>query len=101
MALPSADEGYTLYYLNRNYTINTIKCDTLDTSILIPEDLIFINIRQGVFFKREPHPCIDLTDLERLIMSTEFFDMQIIKDGDFRKANTYLSPLCDIDFIPM
>ncbi|UUF13248.1 MULTISPECIES: hypothetical protein [Flavobacterium] len=88
---------YTLYYLNRNYQIRTIKTAILDTPIRIPEDLVFCNLRKGINFIKEPHRCIDFTDTERLIMASEFTDMSTLKDHDFRKQNTYLTPLCPID----
>lgn len=88
---------YILYYFNQNYQIQTIEVDTLDAPILIPENLIFINLRKGINFIKEPHECIDFTHLERLIMASEFTDTEIIKDGDFRKANTFLTPLCPIE----
>ncbi|WP_291287330.1 hypothetical protein [Flavobacterium sp.] len=88
---------YTLYYLNRNYQLGTIKTDTLDTPILIPEDLVFCNLRKGINFIKEPHKCIDFTDTERLIITSEFTDTQLLKDYDFRKQNTYLTPLCPIE----
>lgn len=90
---------YILYYLNQNYQIQTIETDTLDAPILIPENLIFTNLRKGINFIKEPHKCIDFTHLERLIMSSEFTDMETIKEGDFRRANTFLTPLCPIDQI--
>lgn len=88
---------YILYYLNDNYQFGTIEVRNLDTPVLIPENLIFINLRNGINFIKEPHECIDFTHLERLIISTEFFDMETIKQSDFRKANTYLTPLCAIE----
>ncbi|BFM44932.1 hypothetical protein CFS9_35730 [Flavobacterium sp. CFS9] len=88
---------YTLYYLNRNYQLGTIKASTLDAPILIPEDLVFCNLRKGINFIKEPHKCIDFTDIERLIISSEFTDTELLKDYDFRKQNTYLNPLCEID----
>lgn len=89
---------YTLYYLNRNYQLRTIITATLEVPIRIPEDLIFCNLRKGINFIKEPHKCIDFSDMERLIMASEFTDMSTLKDYDFRKQNTYLSPLCPIEF---
>ncbi len=88
--------NYTLYYLNQYYQIQTIEVSSLSEPILIPEDLIFTNIRKGVKFIKEPHSLIKLTHLERLIMSTEFFDMENIRESDFRKANTYLEILTPV-----
>lgn len=85
---------YTLYYLNRNLQLDTLEVSNLDRNILIPEDLIFCNLRKGITFIKEPHECIDFTPLERLIISSEFNDTSLIKDGDYRKQNSYLSPLC-------
>lgn len=85
---------YTLYYLNRNLQLDTLEVSNLDRNILIPEDLIFCNLRKGINFIKEPHECIDFTPLERLIISSEFNDTSLIKDGDYRKQNSYLSPLC-------
>ena len=92
---------YTLYYLNRNYQLGTIKTPTLDVPILIPEDLVFCNLRKGINFIKEPHECIDFTDTERLIIVSEFTDTELLKDYDFRRQNTYLTPLCPIDSIPV
>jgi len=92
---------YTLYYLNRNMQLGVIKKVSLDAPVLIPEDLIFCDLRKGIHFIKEPHECIDFTDIERLIMQSEFNDITLIKDGDYRKANTYLTPLCPIDPIPL
>ena len=88
---------YTLYYLNRNLQLGTIETYSLDSPILIPEDLVFCNLRKGINFIKEPHRCIDFTHAERLIMASEFTDMELVKDFDFRKQNTYLNPLCQID----
>lgn len=90
---------YTLYYLNRNLQIGTIKADTLDVNILIPEDLIFCDLRKGIEFIKQPHKCIAFTDFERLIIQSEFNDTELISQGEYRKANTYLTPLCEIDLI--
>ncbi|MEO6177292.1 MAG: hypothetical protein ABIP27_19210 [Flavobacterium circumlabens] len=88
---------YTLYFINRNLQIGTIKAQSLDVPILIPEDLVFCNLRKGIHFIKEPHKCIDFTDTERLVMASEFSDVELLKDYDFRKQNTYLRPLCPID----
>ncbi|OXA95981.1 hypothetical protein B0A75_18115 [Flavobacterium oncorhynchi] len=88
---------YTLYYLNRNLQLGTIKADSLDVPILVPEDLIFCDLRKDINFIKEPHKCIDFTDIERLIIQSQFNDVSLIKEGDYRKQNTYLNPLCQID----
>lgn len=88
---------YVLYYLNSNFQIGTIEVETLNMPILIPENLIFINLRKGINFIKEPDQCCDFTHLERLIMASEFTDMETIKEGDFRRANTYLNVLCQVD----
>ncbi|WP_286968239.1 hypothetical protein [Flavobacterium sp. UBA4854] len=88
---------YTLYYLNRNLQIGTIKADTLDAPILIPEDLVFSDLRKGINFIKEPHECIDFSDIERLFMQSEFNDINLVKEADYRLQNTYLTPLCPID----
>ncbi|MDN3673440.1 hypothetical protein QWY99_10285 [Flavobacterium branchiarum] len=88
---------YTLYYLSKNLQLDSIKVSSLDVPILCPEDLIFCNLREGINFIKEPHKCIDFTDLERLIIASEFTDTSLIKQGDYRKANSYLKPLCQID----
>lgn len=91
---------YTLYYLNKNLQIGTIKTDSLDAPILIPEELIFCNLRKGINFIKEPHKCIAFTDIERMIMASEFNDVELIKQADYRRENTYLEPLCRIDPVP-
>ncbi|MDQ8014472.1 MAG: hypothetical protein REI96_18635 [Flavobacterium nitrogenifigens] len=88
---------YTLYYLNRNLQIGTIKAETLDAPILIPEDLVFSDLRKGINFIKEPHECISFTDVERLIIQSQFNDVELVKQADFRRANTYLIPSCPID----
>lgn len=88
---------YTLYYLNKNLQIHTIKVESLDEPLLIPEDLVFCDLRKGINFIKEPHKCIDFTDIERLMMQSEFNDINLIKEADYRKQNTYLNPLCIID----
>ena len=88
---------YTLYYLNRNLQLGAIKVEFLDLPVLIPEDLVFCNLRKDINFIKEPHKCIAFTDFERLLMSSEFNDVSLIKDGDYRKQHSYLSPLCPID----
>jgi hypothetical protein len=59
----------------------------------IPEDLIFIALRDGTKFIKEPVETFDFTDIERLIMTTEFFDFNFLKDEDFRKQNTKICPI--------
>ncbi len=88
---------YTLYYLNRNLQLCTMKVKTFDEPILIPEDLIFCDLRQGTTFIKEPNKCIDFTDIERLIIQSEFNDVSLIKDADFRSQNTYMTSLCQVD----
>ncbi|MEA9415911.1 hypothetical protein [Flavobacterium sp. PL02] len=88
---------YTLYYLNKNLQMGTLKVASLDAPVLIPENLIFSNIRRGINFIKEPNKCVDFTDLERLIISSEFFDSSLVNEADFRRANTYLTPLCPIE----
>jgi hypothetical protein len=92
---------YTLYYLNRNLQLQSMKVDDLDNPIRIPEDLVFCNLRKGINFIKEPHQCIDFTDTERLIMNSEFTDVKLLKEHDFRRENTYLTPLCQVDIPPM
>lgn len=88
---------YTLYYLNRNLQLGTIKVLDLDTPVKCPEDLVFCALRKGIYFQKEPHECIGFTDMERLIIYSEFSDMDLLKELDFRKQNTYLESLCLID----
>nr|WP_294781349.1 hypothetical protein [uncultured Flavobacterium sp.] len=88
---------YTLYYLNRNLQIHTIKVESLDVPLLIPEDLVFCDLRKDINFIKEPHKCIDFTDIERLFMQSEFNDINLIKEADYRRQNTYLTALCTID----
>lgn len=88
---------YTLYYLNRNHQIGTIKVATLDAPVLIPEDLVFCNFRSGVKFIKEPHECIDFTDTERLLMVSEFTDIELLKHYDYRRENTFLNASCTLE----
>lgn len=81
--------------------IHSMKLDSLDAPILIPEDLIFCNLRIGTKFIKEPHECIDFTDVERLIMSTEFYHSELLKESDFRRQNTQLIPLCPIGYFEL
>ncbi|MEO8534815.1 MAG: hypothetical protein ABI441_13745 [Flavobacterium sp.] len=89
--------SYTIYFLNDNYQITTKEVPTLNDNILLTENCIVTNIRFGIHFIKEPHKCLQLTDLERLIISTEFWDTEIVKEGDFRRANTHLTANCIID----
>lgn len=84
---------YTLYYLTKNWALNCMKVDSLDVCIPIPEDLIFVACRNGINFIKEPAEKLSFTDVERLIMSTEFYDTNFIKDEDFRKANSQMCPI--------
>lgn len=88
---------YTLYYLNKNLQHGVIKVPDLDAPVRIPEDLVFSNLRKGIEFIDEPHQCIQFTDMERLIMYSKFFDIELLKEDDFRKANTYLTSACEVD----
>lgn len=88
---------YTLYYLNRNMQLGTMKVKTFDVPILIPEDLIFCDLRQGTTFIKQPDKCIDFSDMERLIIQSEFNDTSLVKDADFRTQNTYMTSLCQVD----
>ncbi|MBF4491038.1 hypothetical protein IR010_00685 [Flavobacterium sp. MR2016-29] len=88
---------YTLYYLNRNHQLGTISVSSMDEPILIPEDLVFCNFRSGVKFIKEPHECIGFNDMERLIMASEFTDIELLKHYDYRRQNTYLQASCTIE----
>lgn len=88
---------YTLYYLNRNLQLGTIKVPHLNERVLIPEDLVFCNLRKGINFIKEPDACIAFTDTERLIMNSEFTDMELLKQFDYRRQNTYLDIMCQVD----
>ncbi|MBB6388937.1 MULTISPECIES: hypothetical protein [Flavobacterium] len=74
-----------------------MKVKTFDEPVLIPEDLIFCDLRQETTFIKEPTKCIDFTDIERLIIQSEFNDISLIKDADFRLQNTYMTSLCQVD----
>ncbi|WP_374172728.1 hypothetical protein [Flavobacterium tructae] len=87
---------YTLYYLNKNLQLGTIKVENLGVPILIPEDLVFCNFRKESIFIKHPHMCIGFSDTERLIIASEFTDMSLLKDYDFRRQNTYLEASCAI-----
>ncbi|MBZ4040983.1 hypothetical protein [Flavobacterium hibisci] len=88
----------TLYYLNKNKQMGVMKVVNINEPVLIPEDLIFCNVRFGVKFEKEPSDCIEFTDIERLIINSEFTDMDLLKESDFRKQNTYLDIRCQVDF---
>lgn len=88
---------YVIYFLNSNYVITTKEVETLNDPILLTENCIVTNIRKGINFIKEPHTCLQLTHLERLIIGTEIFDTEFIKEGDFRRANTYITSNCQID----
>jgi hypothetical protein len=89
---------YTLYYVNENMNINTLQTESLDEPLRIPERLIFVALRRGINFIKEPNKCIAFTDFERLLMSSEFNDLNFVNESHYRKENTYLEPLCKIDY---
>lgn len=72
--------------------LHHIKLENFDTCLPIPEDLIFVALRQGVTIVKEPIEAIQFTDLERLIMGLEAFDLSFVKDSDFRKQNSQICP---------
>lgn len=88
---------YTLYYFNRNQQLGNLKVKNFDSPVLIPEDLVFTNLRKGINFIKEPHECIAFTDLERLFITSEFFDASLVKDAEFRRQNTYLETFCAVE----
>lgn len=89
---------YTLYYVNENMNINTLETASLDEPLRIPERLIFVALRKGINFIKEPNKCIAFTDFERLIMSSDYNDLNFVNESHYRKENTYLEPLCQVDF---
>jgi hypothetical protein len=82
-----------LYYITKNHAIHTMDIGTFQTCVNIPEDLIFIALRDGSKFIKEPALSFEFTDIERFIMSTEFFDFGLIKDEDYRRQNTSFCPV--------
>jgi hypothetical protein len=88
---------YTLYYISESLQISTLEVEDLNTPVLIPENLTFIALRKGINFINEPHECINFTQLERLAIAGKLDDINIFKDYPFRKKNTLLLPLCQID----
>jgi hypothetical protein len=88
---------YTLYYVNENMNINTLETASLDEPLRIPERLIFVALREGINFIKEPHKCIAFTDFERLIMSSDYNDLNFVNESHYRKENTYLEPLCQVN----
>lgn len=82
----------TLYYLNKNHDIQTIELPSFDTCIPLKESGIFIAYRDGTNFIKNPPETFPFTNLERLIIGTEFFDTNYLKDSDFRNQNTQFCP---------
>ena len=86
---------HTLSYINRNFELYHLKIQDFESCIPIPEDLIFVALRQGINIVKEPSELIDFTDLERLIIGLNTFDLSFIKESDFRKQNTTLCPVVE------
>ncbi|OCB78817.1 hypothetical protein [Flavobacterium crassostreae] len=91
---------YILYYLNENLQLGTIERPTLDIPIVVPERLIFCALRKGINFIKEPHECLQLTHIERLIFNSEFTDISMLKTAYFRRENTLLTATCQIEPFP-
>ncbi|PWA08974.1 hypothetical protein DB891_10000 [Flavobacterium laiguense] len=72
--------------------LNTMKIDSLEACFRIPEDLIFVACRQGIEFIKVAQESIAFTDIERLIMYSDHFDLSFIKLEDFRKQNSEMCP---------
>lgn len=77
-----------LYYINKNQVLGVMELSEFDKCIPLPENLIFVAYRDGLQFIKEPPQTFPFTDVERLIMGSEFFDMRYLKDSDFRKENS-------------
>ena len=84
----------TLYYVNKNQALGTIEIESFEACQPLPEGLIFVAFRDGLNFIKEPPQIYTFTDLERLIMGSEFFDMRYLKDSDFRKENSSSITFC-------
>lgn len=82
-----------LYYVTRNGHLGTLELPTFESCVPIPEDLIFVAYRDGINFVKEPPTKFPFSDVERLIMGSEFFDMRYLKDSDYRNQNTQLCPI--------
>lgn len=92
----------TLYYLNKNNDIDTIELPTFEACIPLRETGLFIAFRDGLEFIKHPPEIFPFTNLERLIIGTEFFDANFIKDSDYRKENTSFCPkLPPLTFLPI
>jgi hypothetical protein len=63
-----------------------------DACVSIPESIIFVAYRDNLNFIKEPPEILPFTDIERLIMGSDYFDMKYLKDSDYRKANTKFCP---------
>ena len=88
---------YTLYYITESFQINTIEVLTLDTPVILPENLHFIALRKGIDFINHPSECISFTDLERLCIASRLDDLTILKNHPFRLKNSSLVALCQVD----
>jgi hypothetical protein len=86
----------TLYYLNKNNDIETMELPVFDACVPLKESGIFIAYRDGINFVKNPPDTFPFTDLERLIIGTEFFDTNYIKESDYRKQNSSFCPVVPV-----
>jgi hypothetical protein len=90
----------TLGYINKNNDLHYIELDSFDVCIPLPEDLIFVSIRENTTHNFEPTDQFPFSNIERDIIGLHgSFDLSFVKDSDYRKANSKFCPY-DVDIIP-
>ncbi|MFV8323579.1 hypothetical protein [Flavobacterium sp. LS2R12] len=88
----------TLAYLTRNMSLEFMPLPVEGECISLPEDLIFVAYMDGTKIIKEPYDSVlEFSNIERLIMGLDAFDLSFVKDSDFRKQNTQVCPLNTID----
>jgi hypothetical protein len=93
-------QPYTLGYLNKNGDLHFMEFPSFDVCKTIPEDLIFVAIRQEFETIFDPPLKFPFTNIERCIIGLRgSFDMSFVKESDYRKQNSKFCPF-DIDDTP-
>jgi hypothetical protein len=83
----------TLGYVNKNQDLHYIELDSFEACITLPEDLIFVSLREGTEHVFAPLTKFPFSNIERDIIGLKgSFDMSYLKDADYRKANSKFCP---------
>jgi hypothetical protein len=83
----------TLGYVNKNQDLHYIELDSFEACITLPEDLIFVSLREGTEHVFAPLTKFPFSNIERDIIGLKgSFDMSYIKDAHYRRANSKFCP---------